>query len=83
MEQIITFVQAHWFAVGATSAYVLLAFVNNLPKPGTKISGYEYFYNVVQTLLNSPVVQKFEQKFPVTVPKTLAEINQLPKGEVK
>jgi len=74
---ITSFLTAHWGTILVVGAYVVLAFVNNLPKPGTTITPYEYIYNVVQSLLNNPVVHNFQQKYSAPAPKTLAEINQL------
>ena len=71
MDTIWQFLVAHWGTILLVSAYLGLALINNLPKPGTTISGYEYFYNVVQTLMNNPVVQKFEQAHPSTAPHPL------------
>ena len=64
-----SFITAHWMTIALVLAYLALAFINNLPKPGTSISGYEYFYNVLQTILNNPVVKKFEQTHPAVVPE--------------
>jgi hypothetical protein len=62
-----SFLAAHWGTIAVVLAYLALAFVNNMPKPGAQISVYEYFYNVMQTVLNNPVVQRFEQKHSVSV----------------
>ena len=67
-----SFVSAHWGTILVVLAYIALAFVNNLPKPGSSITPYQYIYNVIQTLLNTPVVQKFEQKY--SAPDTKGEV---------
>jgi len=85
MTTVTTFLAAHWGTILIVGSYVALAFLNNMPAPGVKMTPYEYLYNVKQTLMNAPVIQRFEQKFgpQPPVPLTLSEINKLPQGEAK
>jgi hypothetical protein len=78
MSNVWDFLLNHWGTVLLVVAYIGLALINNLPKPGSNIGGYEYFYNVVQTLLNNPVVQRFEQAHPSAAPHPL-DLNPPPK----
>jgi hypothetical protein len=64
-----SFLQAHWVAITSVGGYVVLTMVRHLPQPGVKMTAYEYFYGVLQSLLATPVVRSFEAKVvPVTPP---------------
>ena len=56
------FLQAHYLAIASVGGYIVLTMVRHLPQPGTKVSLYEYFYGVIQSLLATPVVRSFENK---------------------
>jgi hypothetical protein len=56
------FIQQHYVMVGLGVLYVLVAFRNTMPPPGTIFSWYEWFFNATGVLMNSPKVQAFEQK---------------------
>lgn len=50
----------HYVTVSFLAGYVFLAFVNNLPAPGTPFKIYPIFYGMLQSLCNLPQLRKFE-----------------------
>ena len=57
-----SFIQAHWVAIASIGGYIGLTLARHLPTPGQKMSAYEYFYSVLQSLLAAPPVKAFENK---------------------
>lgn len=47
------------------AAYVLIAGVNTMPKPGTAFELYPWIYDWMHVLLNSPMVTRFERKMNI------------------
>ncbi len=73
MNCITTFVTQHYVLIGAVvgpwASYIALTLVRHLPPPGTKMTKYEYFYDVLQSLLATPAIQALGSKFgPVNPP---------------
>ena len=64
---IFTSIQAHWVVITGLAGYIFLAFVNNLPAPGTPFKVYPIFYGMLQSLCNIPGLKKFEPPAPVVV----------------
>ena len=56
------FIQQHWMVIGSVSGYLGLTLARHLPTPGQKMSAYEYFYDVLQSLLAAPPIKSFENK---------------------
>ena len=57
------FLQQHWGVILSVVGYVGLTMARHLPTPGQKMSAYEYFYGVLQSLLAAPPVKAFEAKY--------------------
>ena len=58
-----SFLAAHWGVILSVAGYVVLTMARHLPTPGQKMSAYEYFYGVLQSLLAAPPVKAFEAKY--------------------
>ena len=60
------------FELVLAAAYILIAGVNTMPKPGTHKPGegwaefYAWLYDWAHVLLNSPLVTRFESKLNIT-----------------
>jgi hypothetical protein len=47
------------------AAYIIIAGVNTMPKPGAKFELYPWVYDWMHVLLNSPMVTRFERKMDI------------------
>jgi hypothetical protein len=62
------FLQAHWGVISGIGVYVLLTCIRHLPPPGTKITVYEYCYDVTQSLMATPALQALGNRFAPPAP---------------
>lgn len=64
-------------------AYVVIAGVNTMPKPGTKFELYPWLYDWAHVLLNSPMVTRFERKMDIASNGTVATDTKVTTGSVQ
>ena len=60
MDKIIQLASEHWETLTFVGGYLLFGLVAHLPKPGSKVTFYEFFYDYTRTILNLPAAQRFQ-----------------------